>query len=182
MIGALEDASLAHTRQSQRLLAVKMLRTLREDEACTAVGRCATVDTAFWNRYVQSAERVHDLCKDVHIGDDVMVHLQSEIPVEGARQETGPKVGAPISIGGVELLIVGLQVFLDFGNVHPQGARKLQHRYALLLKIHAHGAHHIGQPVAALARTHIGPDPQNGHRRQVIASQEWGGGSLRLEC
>ena len=96
------------------------------------------------------------------------------------RQKAWTLFGAAIGIGGVELLMVRFQVVLDPGNLHPQVAGKLQGCDALRPEIHPDRAHHVCQPVTMLAGTHVGPDRQNGHGRQVVAGQERRGWSLGL--
>src|SRR6266540_6375026 len=116
MLSALKDAYVAHARQSQGLLTVEMLRTSREDQSRAAVGGGTPVDSACGERHVQTAQRIHHLRKDVHIGDNIMVDVQAEIQIEGVRQKAWSIVGLAIGIGSVELLVVRFQVALDLGN------------------------------------------------------------------
>src|SRR5512139_1908935 len=113
MLGARKDTDIAQTSKSEGLLAIEMLRSAGEDQSLAAVGARAPVDAAFGKRNIQSAKRIHDLRKDVHVGNHVMIHVQAEINLEGARQKTRSIVRAAIGIGSVELLMVCFQVALD---------------------------------------------------------------------
>ena len=85
VLRARKDAHIPHARQSQRLLAVEMLRSLGEDQPRAAVGGRAPIDATRRDGNVQAAQCVHEFRKDVHVGENVVIHFETEIQVEGAR-------------------------------------------------------------------------------------------------
>src|SRR5215204_6413027 len=143
MICACKDTYIAHARKSQCLLTIKMLRSFGEYQPFAAVSGGTPINTTLGNRNIQATKSVHDLRKDVHIGDYIMIHTQAKIQIQGTRQKTRSMFGAAVGVGCIELLTVRAQVKLNSWNMHPQVAREFQRCDALPPEIDANGTHHI---------------------------------------